>query len=295
MLEIAEPEGTNASDRARVVLSSDRRDGVVLISVQRPVRVARPARRSLGGSIPPEPARSDRAGPDFAGGVARAEREIFAHVRRQRWHLRPEGELDALTLAAVLQQHGVPTRLLDVTRDPLVAAFFAAEAGTNAGAEPDGAVVAVRVPKGSVACPPERADAESLDDALHFNPSTAAYALWEPPIVDPRIITQRGCFLVPNLARADATRRSWYAPTAVIGIGVEKPKGGYTGKLTTFFTPFLERPAPGRPPTKSVAVAMIVVPASLKDHLRQYLLALGLTYHSMYPDLEGYAASFPPS
>lgn len=217
------------------------------------------------------------------------EREILGHVRHQRWHLRDGQPLDALTLAAVLQHHGVPTRMLDVTRDPLVAGFFAAESVASGGSEADGAVVALRIPGGNVMC--YKPDGESLAKALKFSPADVPYALWEPPSFDPRIITQRGAFLVPNVSRGG----TGYAPTEVIGIGIDKPAGEYKGKIEAFFNGFLSKPSPGRPPTNPPWIAMIVVPGRMKSHLREYLGALGLTSHTMYPDLEGYANSFPPS
>ncbi len=225
-----------------------------------------------------------------------AEAEILGHVRHQRWNLEEGVPLDLLTLAARLQHHGVPTRLLDVTRDPLVAAFFASETAAGGDDTADGAVVALKVPEdASVAVKPDSSDAESVEDALEFSPKDAPYALWEPPSVDPRIVTQRGCFLVPNVAVGSADAAA-YAPDALIGIGISKPEGGYTGSgISTFFKTFLDKPSPGRPPEKSVDTAMIIVPARIKATLRTYLAALGLTQHSVYPDLDGLANSFPPS
>ena len=179
--------------------------------------------------------------------------------------------------------------MLDVTRDPLVASFFASESVASGEAEADGAVVALLVPTGTVTC--YRHDGETLPTALRFNLPDVPYALWEPPTLDPRIVTQRGAFLVPNVARGGIG----YAPTGVVGIGIEKLAGEYKGKIGTFFKGFLSKPAPGRPPTKTPWIAMIIVPARMKEHLRGYLEALGLTSHTMYPDLEGFANSFPPS
>jgi hypothetical protein len=227
--------------------------------------------------------------------IRAAESDILAHVRHQRWHLEEGAPLDLLTLAARLQHHGVPTRLVDATKDPLVAAFFAAEAAAGGTDTTDGAVVAFRVPEqGTVSYLPNSEDAESLEEALEFTPKDAAYAWWEPPSVDPRIVTQRACFLIPNVAHGEAPP-AFYAPGAMIGLGIAKPEGGYTGQgIGTFFKAFLDKPSPGRPPEKAVDVTMIVVPSKMKPTLRSYLGALGLTRHSIYPDLDGFANSFPP-
>lgn len=225
--------------------------------------------------------------------VAAAEREILLHVRHQRWHLRDGVPLRPLELAAVLQHHGVPTRLLDVTRDPLVAAFFASGAASREGQELDGAVVAIRVPRARVTDP--SAEIETLDGTLSFEPPNSTYALWDPPAFDVRIVTQRGQFLVPNV-NASAHKSPRFSPTAVMGVGIKEPKGRYRGKdIRPFFMRFLEPAQPGRPPAQPVNAVMVIVPAQIKDTLRNYLGSLGLNDLTIYPDEAGYASSFPPS
>ena len=224
------------------------------------------------------------------------ERQILEYVRHQRWHMRQDGHYAALTLAATLQHRGVPTRLLDVTRDPLVAAFFAAQRGAGSDEEPDGAVIAIRAPRNNKVKADENGSPDAtLQESLTFEPRSSSRALWTPPNVEPRIITQRGCFLVPNLTEITPIARKHNSPTAVIGVGIAKPAGTYTGKISRYFERFFDKPTPGRPPAKSVDVMMIVIPKERKETLRKYLESVGLTFNTIYPDLEGYAASFLPS
>lgn len=228
--------------------------------------------------------------------VGEEEARILERVRHQHWDRHTGERLGFLELLAVLQHQGVPTRLLDVTRDPLVAAFFASAYGTNPEEERPGAVVAIRVPKGtSVADKPETGQAMSLAGAVQFTPSAAPYALYEPPGLDPRILTQRGLFIVPNVAVGTAAPPG-YVPIDQIGIGIPLPKGSYTGaSIESFFRNFLRKATQGRPPEKPVNIAMILIPADRKRVLRDYLARAGLTDETMFPDVAGYASSFPPS
>jgi hypothetical protein len=82
---------------------------------------------------------------------------------------------------ALAQHHGLPTRLLDWTENPLVAAYFSCAGSPNA----DGAVYMLKVPKII------EYDAEN-DDPF----SIAAIARFYPQHVTPRITAQRGLFTV---------------------------------------------------------------------------------------------------
>lgn len=226
--------------------------------------------------------------------VLAEEQKILEHVRHQGWHRRESFEMRPLELFAYLQHHGVPTRMLDVTRDPLVAAFFSSAVGSNPEREPAGAVVAIRVPSATVRS--TEAAASSLVEAAVFEPSDAPYALWDPPSFDSRIVTQRGQFLVPNVGSAADPADPLYAPTSVLGIGIANAKGEYRGRnINAFFQGYLEPARQGRPSEKPIDVAMILVPPEMKAPLREYLAALGLTDLTIYPDQAGYASSFPPS
>jgi hypothetical protein len=219
--------------------------------------------------------------------VKTEEKKILAHARHNGWDYLEGRQRGHLEVLAILQHHGVPTRLLDVTRDPLVSMYFATEPALDSeGNEADGALIAIRDPGNTVE-----------PDSQGFNPNGAPYAVWNAPPIDPRITSQRGEFVVPNTSVSKpAVGVDPLDATAPIGIGLTDPRGAFTGvSLDAYFRSYLDPSKPGRPPKEAVNVAMLVIPAKMRKPLREFLEASGLTAPRVYPDLAGYASSFPPA
>lgn len=116
--------------------------------------------------------------------IIRAERAVFREFKRvairflAELPIEPQNDWEWL---AVAQHYGLPTRLLDWTTDPLVAAYFAC---SGLSANEDSAVFVVR-------------DGSRLDTVKFPNPfELRAMALVLPPHVTDRLAAQSGLFSV---------------------------------------------------------------------------------------------------
>jgi len=119
-------------------------------------------------------------GPHTSSSRQKYEHSLFEIFRREAHGFvatLPTSEWEWLSLA---QHHGLPTRLLDWTHNPLVATFFAVESNTEA----DGQVFALNAPGKA---------SESVRAASPFN---IRYPVkYYPNIVSPRLRAQEGLFV----------------------------------------------------------------------------------------------------
>lgn len=199
--------------------------------------------------------------PDQGLWGAREKRGIRIFRRKAHHFLPDPGALeDDLRCLALMQHHGAPTRLLDFTKSPYVAAFFALE-----GAMGDAAVWAVNTPvlyeaapKGGSNLTRDRVDPRRPGGFEEYYLSNSRPFAWagEPQQMDRRLIAQSGTFLLPGI--------------------LSEPLEG-----------ILRHYAHPRP-----LLAKLILPADrLRTESLKALYRMNITPASLFPDLDGLARS----
>jgi len=223
--------------------------------------------------------------------VRTREAKILEEARR--WGLGRDLGSSAtdLHLLAVLQHHGVPTRLIDVTANPMTALWFAAEEhrpnGEGSVARTPGVLFAFDVTRtswqetfhfekqtwGTVADPLRASYSQLLDQSARGKEMFRVF----PALPDERMKAQEGFFL------GSAVPKRHKVP-GVLGlnpIGSAPPGEERLKQLLS------AEKGPGRP--ANLPFCAIVIPATVKDKIRD---PLKRTYNRrrrvLFPDIDGF-------
>lgn len=218
------------------------------------------------------------------------EREILEEAREWNldWH-REGGRLTGLEILAAMQHHGIPTRLLDFSFNPLFALSFA----TDKHDDRDGRVFAIdisdRLVDRSLTSQP---DPWWWDESDHAATDwTARSWIWRPPPFEPRIVRQAGCFLVGGVPtttplrnakingtwqpmRASQVRASMSVPFQLINY--EQAVAAFEGKSYT-----------GQPPKVRAFTLRVKKKSEIRDELQR---TFDLSPRTLFPDFPGMAA-----
>lgn len=167
---------------------------------------------------------------------------------------------DDLRCLALMQHHGAPTRLLDFTKSPYVAAFFALENATG-----NAAVFALNTPLLWNAAPtnlPEltrdKVDPRENGNFETYFANNKHELVWtgEPIEMDRRLVAQSGTFVVPG----------------IVGRPVEEILKGYSSRQ-----PLLRK---------------FILPAKkIREECMRSLYRMNITNATLFPDLDGLAKS----
>ncbi|QGZ40079.1 FRG domain-containing protein [Pseudoduganella flava] len=190
----------------------------------------------------------------------REERALRIFRRKAHNYLPDPAVLaDDVRCLALMQHHGAPTRMLDFTKSPFVAAFFALYKATRSAA-----VFALDTPTLWSAAP--RGDAtlkrEAIDPRVQGNferhfAGNGKEIIWvgEPEAMDRRLVAQSGTFVVPGV--------------------LDKP-------LDEIIRQY-ERGTP--------LIRKFVLPPAIRTEAMLSLYRMNITHATLFPDLDGLARS----
>jgi FRG domain len=169
------------------------------------------------------------------------ESRIIRIFKRKSHLLLPRvpDKADTFQWLALMQHHGAPTRLLDFTRSPYVAAFFALERATD-----DAAVWALHPPTlAPRATRTVRASQNVSEDEIgpwvpggferDFLPNTnAIVVIGEPHVMNRRLVAQGGTFAIPGMIGPSVVNspRRWPSESFVCG---PRPSGRKPWRIYT--------------------------------------------------------------
>jgi hypothetical protein len=210
--------------------------------------------------VPSLTRRLQRYCPDARLWPLREARAMRIFRRKAHIYLHDRTALDDdLRCLALMQHHGASTRLLDFTKSPFVAAFFALESASR-----DVAVFALNTPALWHSAPAfDRSLTRTKIDPRVRGNFDAYFAgnklplLWfgEPSEMDSRLVAQSGLFVLPGVLDK---------PLDAILDGY----GGSENLLTQF-----------------------VLPPSIREEAMRALYRMNVTYATLFPDLDGLARS----
>lgn len=202
---------------------------------------------------------------------------LRTHIAREEWQLREERAIrifkrkahvylsdrsvldDKIRCLAMMQHHGAPTRLLDFTKSPFVAAFFALERS-----EKDSAIFALNTPRLWRLAP--RFSSELSRDTLdprsegnfeRYFTINKHPIVWvgEPLEMDRRLVAQSGLLVMPGL----------------LDTSLEDILEGYDSD-----EPLMEK---------------VVLSHTMRSEALHALYRMNITHATLFPDIDGLARS----
>jgi len=206
----------------------------------------------------------------------REKRAIRVFKRKAHVHISDHSILyNTLRCLAMMQHHGAATRLLDFTKSPFVAAFFALHSANS-----DAAVYGLNTPALWYLSPPGMPELNRTKINPRANDNLEKYFLsneypliWfgEPDEMDSRLVAQSGLFVIPGQ----------------LHLSIEHLLQGYQASHD-----INQRNNPTR---VAEAQDSLLVQLILKQEMRQEsireLYRMNITHASLWPDLDGLARS----
>lgn len=237
--------------------------------------------------------------------IAKEEQSILAELHRWGLHSSSQtGRLSILNQLAMLQHYGAPTRLIDITFNAWVGAWFAVEEkwgnGKRVHEDKDARLFAFDVTDRLINendiyrsweddfNRPWKADREDGIDSKEWTTSVFA---WKPANLDARIAAQNGGFLfggVPSTNKPD--RKKFQFPKSPNFKDGWWPIAEGRKACCVAARPHVFDPAKGKG-AGSGAIYTFRIKAEAKDDIRKRLDKLfGYRHSTIYPDFSGFSS-----
>ena len=191
----------------------------------------------------------------------REQRTVRVFKRKAHVHIHDPGVLtNTFRCMAIMQHHGAATRLLDFTKSPFVAAFFALESSTD-----DAVVYALntpalwrRTPKFDETLSRAAINPRFEENLEKYFLSNQYPIIWfgEPDEMDSRLVAQSGLFVMP-------------------------------GQLQLTIDELLQEYVKGDEPL----LVQLVLRKQMRAEAMRQLYRMNITHASLWPDLDGLARS----
>lgn len=218
------------------------------------------------------------------------ERTVFREA--QEWNLdwhREGGRLTALELLAAMQHHGIPTRLLDFTLNPLFALWFATEKHNDK----PGRVFAIDISDRLV----DRKEASQPEPWWwNLSPNSATEWtnrswIWRPPPFESRIVRQGGVFLLGGVPTTSPMRsakvpgRGW-RPMRVVEVRASMAVPFQLISYEQAEAAYKDERLGGKQPKVRAFTLRIDRKASIREELER---TFDLSRRTLFPDFPGMA------
>lgn len=230
--------------------------------------------------------------------IHKEEADIVKEVHRWGLHVNPQhGRLSALAQLAMLQHFGSPTRMIDVTFNPLIGLWFAVEQqwdnGMECHAKTDGRLFAIDVSSRIINDDEARRGWEddlelpwpAPDEDDRSREWTTGVWAWRPARFDQRIAAQNGGFLlggVPGSSGPGGSPVQW--PNGKGKWKIDKVRRAVSVPL------HFHKVEAGRGANPQTPAYTIRVSAAAKSEIRKRLQELyGYRHSTIYPDYPGFA------
>ena len=241
--------------------------------------------------------------------IAKEEQDILAELHRWGLHSSSQtGRLSILNQLAMLQHYGAPTRLIDITFNAWVGAWFAVEEkwsnGVRIHEDKDARLFAFDVTDRLINENDgfrsweddfSRPWKVGREDGLDKKEWTTSVFAWKPANLDARIAAQNGGFLfggVPASNKPD-NKRFQFPKTPNYKDGCWKIEEGRRACCIAA-RPHVFDPAQGRG-AGSGALYTFRIKAEAKEDIRQRLDKLfGYRHSTIYPDFSGFSSFATP-